>query len=72
MKVMILVSGKLSWDLWFPQSETKQATGRERWQISTKWLKKDLQKLIKMIRTELLIQQHLKTHKNDTVWVECF
>ena len=23
-------------------------------------------------RIHLLIQQYLKTHKNDTVWVECF
>ena len=72
MKVMILVSGKLSLNLLFRQSETKQATGSKQWQISTKWLKKDLQKLMKMIRTELLIQQHLKTHKNDAVWVERF
>ena len=63
----MLVSGKLSWDLLFPQSEAKQVTGSERWQISTKWLKKDLQKLMKTIRTELLFQQHQKTHKNDTV-----
>ena len=72
VEFMIVVSGKLSWDSLFPQFQTKQATGSERWQISTKWLKKDLQKLMKMRRTELLIQQHLKTHKNDAVWVECF
>ena len=57
VKLMTLVSGKLSWDSLFPQFETKQATGSERWQISTKWLKKNLQKLMKMRRTELLIQQ---------------
>ena len=57
LKLMTLVSGKLSWDSLFPQFETKQATGSEQWQISTKWLKKDLQKLMKMRRTELLIQQ---------------
>ena len=39
-KFMILVSGKLSWDSLFPQFETKQATGSEQWQISTRWLKK--------------------------------
>ena len=54
-----------------PTVKTKQATGREQWQISKKWLKKDLQKLMKMRRTKLLIQQYLKTHKNDIVWVEC-
>ena len=43
VKFMILVSGKLLWDLLFLQFETKQATGSEQWQISTKWLKKDLQ-----------------------------
>ena len=73
MNFMILVSGKLLWDSLFPQFDTKQATGSERWQISaTKWLKKDLQKLMKIRRTELLIQQYLKTHKNNAVWVECF
>ena len=40
VKFMILVSEKLSWDSLFPQFETKQATGSERWQISTRWLKK--------------------------------
>ena len=54
------------------QSETKQTTGSERWQISTKWLRKDLQKLMKIRRTKLLIQQYLKRHKHDAVWVECF
>ena len=40
VKFMILVSGKLAWDSLFPQFETKQATGNERWQISTRWLKR--------------------------------
>ena len=53
MKFIILVSGKLSWDSLFPQFETKQATGIEQWQITTKWLTKDLQKLMKMRKTEL-------------------
>ena len=57
----------------FPQFETKQATGSERWQISTKWLKKDLQvNENEKDRIHLLIQQYLKTHKNNSVWVECF
>ena len=57
VKFIILVSGKLSWDSLFPQFETKQATGIKQWQISTKWLTKDLQKLMKMRKTELKIQQ---------------
>ena len=71
---MIVVSGKLSWDSLFPQFETKQATGSEWWQISTKWLKKDFAEVNEneKDRIHLLIQQYLKTHKNDTVWVECF
>ena len=40
-----------------PAVETKQATGSKWWQISTKWLKEDFQKLMKIRRTELLIQQ---------------
>ena len=54
VEFMIVVSEKLSWDSLFPQFETKQATGSERWQISTKWLEKDLQKLMKMRRTEFI------------------
>ena len=72
VKFMILVSGKLWWDSFLPQFEARQATGSERWQISTKWLKRDLQKLMKITRTELLIQQYLKIHESDAVWVECF
>ena len=71
VKFSILVSGKLSWDSLFPQFETKKNKRQRVVAVSTRWLKKDLQKLMKMRRTELLIQQQIKTHKNDTVWVEC-
>ena len=74
VEFMIVVSGKLSWNSLFPQFETKQATGSEWWQISTKWLKKRFAEVNEneKDRIHLLIQQYLKTHKNDTVWVECF
>ena len=64
VEFMMVVSGKLSWDSLFPQFETKQ--------ISTKWLKKDLQKLMKMRRTKLLIQQYLKTHKTTQFGLSVF